>query len=190
MFSENELIEKCIAGDKKAQEKLYTQYAPKFWGVCLRYAKNRASAEDLLQEGFIKVFSNLKQYSGNGSFEGWMRKTIVNTAINQYRKDLIKKNEQQFNEDISFGNHFEPSAIDKLTIGELVELVQHIPERYRVVFNLYVFDGYFHREIAQMLNISIKTSRSYLLRGREMLKKLVETKLKCKENINSHIDRK
>lgn len=184
MFYENKLIEKCIAGDKKAQKRLYTKYAPRFWGVCLRYAKNQAAAEDLLQEGFIKVFTNLKQYNGNGSFEGWMRKTMVNTAINQYKKDLLKKKEEQYNEDISTGNYIEPSAIDKLTIGELVALVQHIPERYRIVFNLYVFEGFFHREIAEELNISVKTSRSYLLRGRQIMKGLVEKKLNCKENIN------
>jgi RNA polymerase sigma-70 factor (ECF subfamily) len=181
MLSEEELIKQCIAGNKKAQEELYTKYAPQMWGVCLRFTKNRMAAEDILQEGFVKVFGKLKQYSGDGSFEGWIRKTVVNTAINHYKKNINVSKELDIDE-VKINNQIQPKIIDQLTINELMEVIQELPEGYRLVFNLFVVEGYSHKEIAEKLDITENTSKSQLSRARNQLQELMEKKLNIKTN--------
>lgn len=176
MLSEKDLIKRCVAGERKAQEELYKRYAPQMWGVCLRFTKNRMAAEDILQEGFVKVFYKLKQYNGEGSFEGWIRRTIVNTAINHHKKDSNINKDLDVDE-IKEQNYIHPKIIDQLTINELMEVIREMPERYQLVFNLFVVEGYTHKEIGETLNITENTSKSQLSRARNLFQKLIKEKL-------------
>ncbi len=166
--SDEELRVLCIKGDGNAQNELYRRYAPKFWGICLRYAKNRMSAEDILQEGFIRIFTYLDRFENKGSFEGWMRRTMVNTAINYYKKNLSTAREAEYHEYMSEKSN-DADALSSLSYQELLNLVQKMPNGYRTVFNLYIIEGYSHRDIADSLNISENTSKSQLSRARAYL---------------------
>jgi RNA polymerase sigma-70 factor (ECF subfamily) len=166
--SEEELRALCIKGDGNAQNELYRRYAPKLWGVCLRYAKNAMSAEDILQEGFIRIFTYLDRFENKGSFEGWMRRTMVNTAINYYKKNLSASKEAEYHEYMS-GKNNDADAVSALSHEELLILVQQMPNGYRTIFNLYVVEGYSHKEIAKQLGISENTSKSQLSRARSFL---------------------
>lgn len=172
MYSEQELIRLCLSNDAKAQEDFYRRFAPKMYGVCMRFAKSQMEADDYLQEGFIKVFTNLKSFRQEGSLEGWIRRTIVNTAIN-----LIKKN-SKFLKDIELDKadylpQEEASALDTLSADELLKLINELPTGYRMVFNLNVIEGYTHKEIAGLLGISENTSKSQLSRARNTLQKKI-----------------
>ena len=166
------LVKRCLKNDKSAQELLYRRYSAKMFGVCLRYAKNKMDAEDVLQDGFIRVFRYLKDFQGKGSLEGWIRRIIVNTAINYYRANLKRANQQDitdFNKDPNLNNNI----IDELTINELLRYIRSLPEGYRIVFNLYIMDGYSHKEIAERLGVSESTSKTQLLRARRALKEKI-----------------
>ena len=165
------IISDCIAGNRKAQTKLYHQFAPKMFGVCLRYAKDATEAEDNLQDGFIKVFANLKTFRHDGSFEGWIRRIMINVSLEKLRK-------QHFMypvEDVSAYDsiNFSDDVIAKIAADDLLKLVQELPPRYRLVFNLYVIEGMSHQEIAQEMSITQGTSKSNLARAREIMKKKV-----------------
>jgi RNA polymerase sigma-70 factor (ECF subfamily) len=162
----------CIKGDGNAQNELYHRFAPKLWGVCLRYAKDRMSAEDILQEGFIRIFTYLDRFQNKGSFEGWMRRTMVNTAINYYKKNLSTAREAEYNEYRS-GKSNEADALSNMSHQELLALVQKMPNGYRTVFNLYIIEGYSHKDIAKSLNISENTSKSQLSRARAYLQEQI-----------------
>ncbi len=179
-----ELILACIAGERLAQNRLYTLFAPRLFMVCQRYSNSRAEAEDILQEGFIRIFNHLRQFSHKGSFEGWMRKIIVNCALQRYNN---KKNQIQV---ITLDNEFPHSENDKATANlgekELLKLIRQLPPVYKLVFNLYVFEGYKHREIAEILGISEGTSKSNLSDARTLLQKEIiklnhiqEQKIRC-----------
>lgn len=165
--SDEELIRNCIQQDRKAQELLYHKFSKKMYGVCLGYAKDRDEAKDILQEGFIKVFTNLKKYTTDGSFEGWIRRIIVNTAIDHYRKST--------NEHTSVNIENIPdietdcSVLEAMGAKELIVLIHKLPEGARIIFNLYVVEGYTHKEIAEIMNISEGTSKSQLSRGKQLL---------------------
>lgn len=175
MFSDEEFIKRCLKNDSKAQEMLYKHFAPKMFGVCLRFAKNYSEAEDLLQDGFVKVLTHLKDYRNEGSFEGWIRRTFVNNAINFYRKNL-KSNQELDIDDVEIPNTQELSAIEKLSTNELLEIIHELPDGYRIVFNLHVIEGYSHKEIAKMLKIKENTSKSQLSRAKQVLqKRLIKT---------------
>lgn len=169
MFSDEDVIKGCLKNDPVAQEKLYKLYAPKMFGVCLRFSRNHMEAEDLLQDGFIKVFLHLKDYRNEGSLEGWIRRTIINTAINFYRKKIKNYSDVDI-DDIEIGNN-EETALDKLSTKELLDTVRELPDGYRIIFNLNVIEGYTHREISEMLDISENTSKSQLSRARQVLQK-------------------
>ncbi|MDZ7743130.1 MAG: sigma-70 family RNA polymerase sigma factor [Bacteroidota bacterium] len=177
MSSEKELIKRCLQNDSEAQEKLYKLYAPKMFGVCLRYAKNHMEAEDVLQEGFIKVFLHLKDYRNEGSLEGWIRRTIVNTAINFYRKN-IKSSKDLDIDSIEIANSDDETVLDQLSTRELLDAIRELPDGYRIVFNLNVLEGYTHKEIGQMLSLSENTSKSQLSRARQVLQKKLKNLLK------------
>ena len=172
MYSEEELIHQCLNNKVKAQEDFYRRYAPKMYGVCLRFAKNKMEADDFLQEGFIKVFSNLGSFRNEGSLEGWIRRTIVNTAIN-----LIKKNQKYLNDtEIDKADlmpEAEAGAFEHLCAEELLGLIAELPAGYRMVFNLNVIEGYTHREIGELLDISENTSKSQLSRARSTLQRKI-----------------
>ena len=172
MHSEEEIIRRCLNNDVKAQEEFYRRYAPKMYGVCLRFAKNQMEADDFLQEGFIKVFSNLSSFRSEGSLEGWVRRTIVNTAIN-----LIKKNSKYLKdteiEKADLMPHEDAGAYDHLYVEELLEMIASLPVGYRMVFNLNIIEGYTHKEIGELLDISENTSKSQLSRARAALQRKI-----------------
>jgi RNA polymerase sigma-70 factor (ECF subfamily) len=152
------------------------------YGICLRFAGNEMDANDILQEGFIKVITKIKDFRNEGSFEGWIRRTIINTAINYYRKNLRTSKFQDIDDlDVPVSN--EETIFDRLSKEELIGLVQDLPNGYRTVFNLNVIEGYTHKEIGQMLNISDNTSKSQLTRARSILQKKVSLLMKRKVQI-------
>lgn len=171
MANLKEIINRCSRGDREAQSLLYRRFAGKMFSVCKRYSKNDAEAEDNLQDGFIKIFSRIKQYSFSGSFEGWMRRVIVNSIFEKYRK---KKNVHAV-EDISVHEKEElrNDIVGKMSADDLMRLIQELPPRYRMAFNLYAIEGYSHKEIAQAMGISEGTSKSNLSRARAILQKKV-----------------
>jgi RNA polymerase sigma-70 factor (ECF subfamily) len=176
----NQIIKDCTKGKSKAQEFLYVEYAPKMLGVCLRYSKDSAEAEDTLQDGFIKIFQHIKSYQFKGSFEGWMRRIMVNTALEKFRKakkiPLVEETMDATDDD---DDNYSESEI---SIDVLLNMVQELPDRYRMVFSLYVLDGYPHNEIAEVMNITVGTSKSNLARARAILKQKVRDYLGVKEN--------
>lgn len=171
IFSDSDLIEGSIRGDRKMQHELYQRFAPKMYGVCLRYAGNAEEAEDILQEGFIKVFNKLDSFRREGSFEGWIRRIFVNTAIEHYRKKIYLQPITEYEEDTVEGKYL--SVLDSLAEKDIVQLVQQLSPGYRAVFNMYVIEGYTHKQIAEALGISEGTSKSQLSRAKLILQDLV-----------------
>jgi len=166
------LIQGSIHGNPKMQKLLYQQFAAKMYAVCLRYAKNEADAEDILQEGFIKAFRNLHKYRGEGYFEGWLRKIIVRTAISHFRSNVKKINTHQNIADYNVEDK-ETNVLDNLAAKDLVGIVTKLPPGYRKVFMLYVIEGYNHKEIAGILGCSEGNCKSQLNRSRSQLKKML-----------------
>ncbi|MBI4945500.1 MAG: sigma-70 family RNA polymerase sigma factor [Bacteroidetes bacterium] len=170
-LTEAELIKHCTAGNRSYQELFYKKYASKMFGVCLGYANCRDDAKDILQDGFVKVFAALKNYNGSGSLEGWIRRIIVNTAIDYCRKAL--KDQKNIDVENAGDIQVEVSVLEKIHAQELMELIHKLPEGARTIFNLYVVEGYSHGEIAEMLDISTGTSKSQFSRARTLLQKWV-----------------
>lgn len=170
-MSEEELINGCIREDRASQYALYKTYAGKMLAVCRRYARTDLEAEDILQEGFIKVFDNISKFRGNGSFEGWIRRIMVNTALKLYRKSSFK------NEVIGIADDYdqpeEASVLEKISQNEMMKMVGGLPEGYRIVFNLYAIEGFSHSEIADTLGVNEGTSRSQLAKARKWLQKKI-----------------
>lgn len=173
-MSESDLIKGCLEGDRRAQEYLYQRFSPKMYGVCLRYAGKAEDAQDILQDGFVKVFKNLHMYRGDGSFEGWVRRIFVNTAIEHYRRQVnlypVTENHENLLETK------ELSAFDSLSVKDLMQIIQQLSPGYRTVFNLYVVEGYSHKEIAEMTGISEGTSKSQLARAKGVLQNIIKSK--------------
>lgn len=172
VHTEDELIAGCRQGKASAQEKLYQLYSRRMMAVCARYTKSRFEAEDIFHEAFVKVFKSIDSYKGEGSFEGWVRRIFVNTAINHFNKNR----KFQKNQDYSALEEVMPAAddvISELSGKELLALVNQLPEGYKLVFNLYVMEGYNHSEIAEMLRITEGTSKSQLYKAKAFLKKLL-----------------
>jgi len=167
----DQLIKDCVAGKQQAQAQLYHIFSSKMYGVCLRYAKDSTEAEDNLQEGFIKVFTNLKKFRHDGSFEGWIRRIMINVSLEKLRK----QNKLYPVEDVAIYDsiNFSDDVIAKISADDLMKLVQELPPRYRLVFNLYVIEGLSHQEIAKEMTITQGTSKSNLARARDILKKKV-----------------
>lgn len=172
-----QLIKSCLNEDRHAQRMLYELYAPKMFGVCLRYAKNREEAEDIMQEGFLQVFKSLQNFKFSGSFEGWIRKIMVYSAIAKYRgKSKLHSVLTIENENIiAYENE---DILSRLGKKELLQRVQDLPPAYRMVFNLYVFEGLKHREIAEQLDISEGTSKSNLHDAKLILQRAVMNSMK------------
>ena len=169
--TEKALIKACIKGKSVAQKELYDIFSSKMFGVCLRYAKNHHNAEDLLQEGFVKVFKNIQKFRSEGSFEGWMRRIFVNTAIEHYRKNnpLYPVNDNQMPE-VDF---IDNTALNNLAVNDLMQMINQLSPGYRTIFNLYVIEGFSHKEIAEMLKINEGTSKSQLARSRYILQQVI-----------------
>jgi RNA polymerase sigma-70 factor (ECF subfamily) len=160
------LIKQCQNKELKAQKALYEIYSSKLFSLCLKYSKNYAEAQDNLQDAFISIYENIHQFKHKGSFEGWMKRIAINTALQRYRNQKV------------FSLNYEENLIqpdndyteNNISLQELLKCIQELPNRYRMVFNLYVLDGHSHKEIAEMMNISEGTSKSNLARGRQILK--------------------
>jgi RNA polymerase sigma factor (sigma-70 family) len=172
-YNDSDLLSGCIRGDRKMQRELYDRFAPKMYGVCLRYAGNAEEAEDILQEGFIKVFRKIESFRGEGSFEGWIRRIFVNTAIEYYRKKTYLQPITEHEEATIEGNLL--SVLDNLAEKDIINLVQQLSPGYRTVFNMYVVEGYTHKQIAELLGISEGTSKSQLSRAKLILQDMVKT---------------
>ena len=171
-ISESDLIKGCIEGNKQMQEELYNRFAPKMYAVCLRYANNSDDAQDLLQEGFIKVYKNLHRFRAEGSFEGWIRRVFVNSSIEHFRKKAIQLSSVSDKEENTIENS-DISALDTMAEKDIIRLIQELSPGYRTVFNLYVVEGYSHKEIGEKLGISEGTSKSQLARAKAILQKKV-----------------
>lgn len=170
-MTENEIIEGCRQGDRKAQKALYDKHSPKMFGVCLRYMKSREEAEDIMIHGLFKVMTKIDKYGGNGSFEGWIRRIMVNECLMQLRKRDILKFSAEIHPNLDHADAL--TMEDQLIAEDLLKLLEMLPSGYRTVFNLYVLEGYKHREIAELLGISINTSKSQLILARKRLESLV-----------------
>ena len=176
-MDEKSLINRLKKKDKKAQKTLYDKYSSLFYAICVRYATNYEEAGDIAQEGFIKIFSNINQYSGTGSFEGWMKRIIVNNAINYYHKFYKYRYHYDVSESINIESDDKFYNESEFSYDELLEIIKELPVGYRTVFNLYAIEGYKHKEIAIMLKISENTSKSQYHRAKRILqKKLTEIK--------------
>lgn len=177
-----QLIKNCVAGKQRALAQLYHMFAPKMFGVCLRYAKDATEAEDNLQEGFIKVFSNLKTFRHEGSLEGWIRRIMINVSLEKLRKQHLMYPV----EDVAIYDsvNYSDDVIAKIAADDLMKLIQQLPPRYRLVFNLYVIEGMSHQEIAEKMSITQGTSKSNLARARDILKKKVQENFG--EELNAH----
>ena len=173
----NQLINDCKNNDRKAQEQLYRLYSSKLFAVCLKYSRNYTEAQDNLQDGFILILKKIELYSFKGSFEGWLKRVMINNVLQQYRTQTFLS---LVNEDVPDDVEIEIDS-EEISLDYLLKIIQELPDRYRLVFNLYVIDDYSHAEIAEMLSINIGTSKSNLSRARMILKEKIE-RLKNEEN--------
>ena len=175
-----DLIEGCKNGDAVAQQKLFEKYFGFLLGVCLRYTSDREEAKDLLQEGFVKIFNNIERFNYSGQLENWMKKIMVNTAIDRYRKKM----NEPYVQDIENVN--EPAeaakAYDNLSQEELLKVIQTLPEGYRTIFNLCAIEGYSHKEIEEQFGINEGTSKSQLAKARKMLQDKLKSYLTSLED--------
>ena len=188
MAVSKKIIKRCKQYDKKAQAYIFEKYAYDFLGICLRYIKDRAKAEDVMQDAFVTIFSKINQYKGTGSFEGWMKRITLNTALIQLRKDKKEIVSDNFDYYEAENNRSEqkrdlnPSDMQsviehaKFQQCEIIEIINELPAGFKTVFNLYVIEGMMHKEIAEELGISTGTSKSQLLRARLKLKELLYKK--------------
>ncbi len=168
-MSLDELIHKCKKGNRQAQELLYRKYSRVLFGICLKYSRNRVEAEDNLHDSFMTIYEKIDQYKFKGSFEGWIKRITVNTVLQKYRKEeflnVISENQEEETEDES------PYA--NIALSTLLRYIQELPNKYRITFNMYVLDGYTHKEISEQLGTSPGTSKSNLARARTILKERI-----------------
>lgn len=177
-MTETDLIKACVSKNPRAQRILYDRYSAKLMTVCRRYCSSTEEAEDAFQEGFVKIFNKISEYKYEGSFDGWLRKVMVNTVI-----DMMRRNKKHaYHEDVTDLPNIVANAhspLDAMSANELMELLKTLPDGYRTVFNLFAIEGYSHKEIAEMLGIGESTSKSQFLRARAYIqKKLIEIKFK------------
>ena len=171
-FNENKLIRACIRNERWAQKMIYEEYYSSMMGVCLRYASNEEDALDILHEGFIKVFKHISKYKAGTSLHAWIRRVMVNTAIDYYRK-AIRRRTEDITEAYSVRSK-DADAISQYSEKEILKVIQQLSPAYRTVFNMYVVEGFSHKEIADKLNITESTSRSNLVKARSRLKELLK----------------
>lgn len=178
-MSLKKLINQCAKNDRKAQEEIYQIFAGKLFSVCLKYSKNKQEAQDNFQDGFITIFEKIGQFKFNGSFEGWMKRVMINTVLLKYRNKTV----------LNIVTEEIPDEVivdiddDEISLDFLLSLIQSLPDRYRMVFNLYVLDGYSHREISKMVQIAEGTSKSNLARARAILKQKIDLHQKRQQSI-------
>lgn len=172
---EQQLIKGCIEGKSWAQRAIYERYAASMMSVCVRYVTDRETARDLLQEGFIKLFSKIQSYSGTGAFGGWVRRIFVTTALEHLRQNNALKQSVSIDDHAYYIENVEETVLQKLSANDLLDCIAKLADGYRTIFNLYAIEGYSHAEIAEMLGISEGTSRSQFMRARKILQENVLT---------------
>lgn len=170
MINEQELVKACQNNDRKAQTAFYNLYKGKLMGVCRRYTRTPNEAEDIYQEAFVKIFNNINSLEKASAVGAWVRKTVIHTAINYYHANLKFQNNTDY-DNILLSNDDYPNVLAGLSNEELLILINQLPDGYRMVFNLYVIDGYSHTEIGELLGVSENTSKSQLSRAKELLRK-------------------
>jgi RNA polymerase sigma-70 factor (ECF subfamily) len=174
MMRDQQIIELCAKHDRKAQQVLYDKYSRLLLGVCLRYATDKAEAEDILQDSFLKIFFSIKDFTGSGSFIGWLRKVAVNTAITHYHKNLKYRYHVDIEEYVTIEAGVMSFEEDFFTSDELYKVLNELPTGYRMVFNLYAVEGFKHKEIAEMLGIDTNTSKSQYSRAKAVIRDKLE----------------
>ena len=172
-MDDESLIAGCIKGNQMAQKALFDSFSPKFFALCLRYMNSKYEAEDVLQEGMVKIFTKLPEYQGKGSFEGWMRRIIVNTCLDQIRKNQKLKMDVSIDKE-EYKLSMNANILENMSANELIEEIKKMPPGYRVVFNMFAIEGYSHQEIAKKLGVKESTSKSQYLRARAYLKERIE----------------
>lgn len=174
-MTDEQLVNECVSGNPIAQKKFYDLFARKMMGVCLRYASSYEEAQDVLQDGFIKIFKKLPDFESKGSLEGWVRRIMVNTALDSYRK-----NKKHFNDvpvdSVSYMLDKDDFIVESINAEDLLQIIHAIPEGYRIVFNLFAIEGYSHKEIAERLGVTESTSKSQYSRAKKLLRKLLVEK--------------
>jgi RNA polymerase sigma-70 factor (ECF subfamily) len=181
-ISEKKLLAGCCKGKPDAQKALYDQYKVPLFRVCLRYAKDRPEAEDMLQDGFIKIFADIHQYKGDGALGGWLRRVMVNVALQHIRKHKKFENTVELDH-VSDIHYTAEVATSNLQAETLTKMIQELPRGYQTVFNLYVIEGYSHQEIAELLEINVNTSKSQLSKAKATLRTMIQ----AMENINIRV---
>lgn len=176
ILNEEQIIEGCIRKKRQARKELFERFRKRMLGVCLRYSSSKDEAEDIMLMGFLNVFKKIESYNNKGSFEGWIRRIMVNTAIDNYRKNK-KHYDHADIDDVDGEQALSVSFPDDLATKDILAMVQKLPPGYRMIFNLYAIEGYTHKEIAEMLTISVNTSKTQLFKARNILQKqLMEQK--------------
>jgi RNA polymerase sigma-70 factor (ECF subfamily) len=191
MIPDEQIIEGCLAGKRKSFSLLYKKYASTMLGICMRYCKNRIDAEDVMQDGFLKVFSQVHKFRREGSFEGWIKRIMINAAIDNYQNNLrlaFIQDSAHLHEQSELADQYQeeddlPPAMN-IPKEKLMAMIQELPDGYRMVFNLYAIEGYGHKDIAAMLGITESTSKTQLLKARKVLRKKIESIIE-----NHHINR-
>lgn len=172
-MSLEELVHRCKKGERNAQEVLYRQYAGILYGICLKYSRNKTEAEDNLHDSFMTIYEKIGQYKSKGSFEGWIKRITVNTVLQKYRRDeYLSVVNENTPEEVTLESNYADIGLQAL-----LGYIQELPNKYRTTFNMYVLDGYTHKEISQLLGTSVGTSKSNLARARMLLKEKIESKV-------------
>lgn len=178
-MSLNELVKQCAKNDRRAQKEIYQLFAGKLFSICLKYSKNKQEAQDNFQDGFITIFDKIDQFKFKGSFEGWLKRIMVNTVLLKYRnKNVLNIVTEEIPDEVIVD-----IDDDEVSLDFLLNLIQELPDRYRMVFNLYVLDGFSHKEISKMLQIAEGTSKSNLARARAILKQKIELHQESQQSI-------
>lgn len=173
-MTEQELIQGCKKEDREVQKWLYERYAPMFFALCKRYVKTNEDAEDVLVEGFFKIFTKIDQYTGEGNFEGWMRRIMINESLMFLRKAHTRPYTEEI-VNLEQPDNFD--VVDELAANDILRLLDQLPDGYRTIFNLYVLEGLKHREIAELLGISINTSKSQLILAKKRMQELMRVQM-------------
>ena len=171
-MDEKQLIDGCKSGNRKAQQALYDKYSKRMMAICLRYVKNTEDARDLLQDGFVKLFTNIHQYTGDGVFDAWVRKIFVNCALERLRQQDVLREADDITE-MEYSDIPDDSTVADLSAEEIMAYVRSLPDGFRTVFNMFAIEGYSHKEIGEKLHITESTSRSQYMRARRMLQKMI-----------------
>jgi RNA polymerase sigma-70 factor (ECF subfamily) len=175
-MTDTDLVKGCLRGDIRSQKQLYMIYAPKVKGICMRYAANHEEAEDMLQEAYIRIFTKLDQFKQDGPLGAWIRRVVVNTAAEIYRRDKKLRNQAEAD---AYGHLADPQEdiLGTLSVQAIMEKINRLPDGYRVVFNLFAVEGFAHKEIAELLGITENTSKSQYCRARAALRAMLESEI-------------